>query len=94
MKIAPRDGSSERAQSSCCVPVWTPQGTCVTQIAMTDDSAPDPAKPTKSQRVLHREARLKTALKANMARRRAQGRARVEAEAKSDNDNDNDNDKE
>jgi hypothetical protein len=66
--------------------VWTPQDACATQARMTDDRAPDPAKPAKSQRVLHREARLKTALKANMAKRKAQGRARDAAEANNDND--------
>jgi hypothetical protein len=48
---------------------------------MTDDRASDPDKPAKSQRVQHREARLKTALKANMAKRKQQVRARSDDDA-------------
>ena len=53
---------------------------------MTDKPLPDPAKPAKSQRVLHREGRLKVALKANMAKRKVQtwGRA-ADAETGDDN---------
>ena len=36
----------------------------------------EPRQPVKSQRVQHKELRLKAALKANMAKRKAQVRAR------------------
>ena len=53
---------------------------------MTEKPVPDPARPAKSQRVLHREGRLKVALKANMAKRKAQARGRAaEPEAGDDN---------
>ena len=39
---------------------------------MTDEPVSDPGRPAKSQRVQHREKRLKAALKANMAKRKAQ----------------------
>ena len=42
---------------------------------MTRAPVSDPGKPAKSQRVLHREIRLKAALKANMAKRKARVRA-------------------
>lgn len=44
------------------------------------DADPLPAKPEASRRLL-REARLKSALKANLARRKAQARARAEGDA-------------
>ena len=47
---------------------------------MIDQPVSDPAKPPKSPRVRHREARLKVALKANMAKRKAQMRGRAAAE--------------
>jgi hypothetical protein len=47
---------------------------------MTDEPAPRPGKPPKSQRTQHREGRLKAALKANMAKRKLQTRARSEDE--------------
>ena len=43
---------------------------------MTNGRASDTSKPAKSQRVQHREARLKLALKANMAKRKVQVRGR------------------
>ena len=39
---------------------------------MTDQPVSDQGQPAKSQRVQHREKRLKAALKANMAKRKAQ----------------------
>ena len=45
---------------------------------MTEASGSDTPKPAKSPRVQQREARLKTALKANMAKRKAQMRGRSE----------------
>ena len=42
---------------------------------MTEESAPRTAKPTPPQQ--SREERLKAALKANMAKRKAQARARA-----------------
>ena len=44
---------------------------------MTEASGSDTPKPAKSPRVQQREARLKTALKANMAKRKAQVRGRA-----------------
>jgi len=64
--------------------VWTPQATCAKQARMSDDAAPSPEKPAKSQRVQHREARLKSALKANMAKRKAQVRAKAQADDSND----------
>ncbi len=52
---------------------WTPRGACATESAMNDKPASAPAKPSKPGR----DARLKAALKANMARRKAQARART-----------------
>ncbi len=52
---------------------------------MTDKPIPELAKPAKSPRVLHREGRLKVALKANMAKRKAQMRGRA-ANAKAGDD--------
>ena len=49
-------------------------------------------KPAKSPRVQQREARLKTALKANMAKRKAQMRGRSEPDP--DNTADDPNEKE
>ena len=46
---------------------------------MTREPYPEPSKPVKSSRVQHREARLKAALKANMAKRKAQARAKTGA---------------
>ncbi|MEO8243572.1 MAG: hypothetical protein ABI832_14815 [bacterium] len=46
--------------------------------AMTQVPHPQVGKATKSPRAQHREARLKAALKANMAKRKAQIRARVD----------------
>ena len=43
---------------------------------MTDEPVSDQGRPAKSQRVQHREKRLKAALKANMAKRKAQVRAK------------------
>ncbi len=43
-----------------------------------------PSKPLKVSRADEREARLKAALKANMARRKAQARARSETGAEDD----------
>jgi hypothetical protein len=53
-----------------------------------------PVKPPKVSRADEREARLKLALKANMARRKAQARARAETEANDDTRNGPDNDNE
>ena len=47
-----------------------------------------PVKPVKVSRADEREARLKQALKANMARRKAQARARDQAGAADDNRDD------
>ncbi len=46
---------------------------------MTKEPPSSPEKPAKSPRVQQRETRLKMALKANMAKRKAQVRARDEA---------------
>ncbi len=54
---------------------------------MTKETQSAPGKPDKSPRVQQREARLKAALKANMAKRKAQVRAREDA-ATDDNDKD------
>ena len=43
---------------------------------MTDESVSDQGQPAKSQRVQHREKRLKAALKANMAKRKAQAQTK------------------
>ena len=43
---------------------------------MTHKTVSDPVKPEKNQRQQHRESRLKVALKANMAKRKAQVKAR------------------
>ena len=51
---------------------------------MTDELASDTKKITKNQRVQHRERRLKAALKANMAKRKAQMRSRSETLATND----------
>ena len=59
---------------------------------MTDDPTLNPAKPAKSQRAQHREQRLKAALKANMAKRKAVVRAK--ADQAGGNDKIDDNDKE
>ena len=59
---------------------------------MTDDPAPDGTTHVKSQRVQHRERRLKAALKANMAKRKAQGRARADQASEPAGDADHDND--
>jgi hypothetical protein len=53
---------------------------------MTDATRPDTPKPEKSQRLQARDARLKAALKANMAKRKAQMRGRAEQADESDND--------
>jgi hypothetical protein len=68
--------------------VWTSKAACATQSVMTEEPAPDPKKPAKSQRVQHREGRLKAALKANMARRKAQVRARGPTVPEADQDKD------
>jgi hypothetical protein len=44
-------------------------------------STPAPGKPAKSRAALTREERLKAALKANMARRKAQAKAKAPAPA-------------
>ena len=44
---------------------------------MDDKPGSTTARPAKSPRVQHREARLKAALKANMAKRKAQVRGRA-----------------
>lgn len=56
---------------------------------MSDTPKPPPPAPTKAKAKppkpgATREERLKAALKANMARRKAQGRARSDAETSSD----------
>ena len=56
--------------------IWTPAAGYATQGRMTDEPVSDPVKAVKSQRVQHRERRLKAALKANMAKRKAQVRGR------------------
>ena len=43
---------------------------------MTDQPVSDQGQPAKSQRVQHREKRLKAALKANMAKRKAQAQTK------------------
>ena len=43
---------------------------------MTDEPVSDQGQPAKSQRVQHREKRLKAALKANMAKRKAQAQTK------------------
>ena len=45
---------------------------------MTIEQHPEPDKPITSARVKQREARLKAALKANMAKRKAQARAKAD----------------
>jgi hypothetical protein len=55
---------------------WTTPAACVRSVAMTQEpGTPTPIKPAVSEKDL-REARRKEALKANMARRKAQVRAR------------------
>jgi hypothetical protein len=71
--------------------IWTLGACCVTQARMTKVPVSDPDKPAKSQRVQHREGRLKVALRANMAKRKAQVRARGDTTTEV---NDNDNNKE
>ena len=51
------------------------------------DRKPDPAKPRKPAAEMTREDRLKAALKANMARRKAQAKARAAGTADDDNEN-------
>ena len=51
---------------------------------MTDEPISDTIKTAKNQRVQHRERRLKAALKANMAKRKAQMRIRSETAATTD----------
>jgi len=51
------------------------------EVSMTREPLSDIGKPKKSQRALHRDNRLKAALKANMAKRKAQVRARTDEEA-------------
>jgi len=53
-----------------------------------------PVKPLKVSRADAREARLKLALKANMARRKAQARARDQAGSQDDSREEPDNDNE
>jgi hypothetical protein len=50
------------------------------EFAMTREPRPEPGKPEKASRARQREDRLKAALKANMARRKAQLRARQTGE--------------
>lgn len=57
---------------------------------MSKEPVPDPAKLTKSPRLQQREARLKAALKANMAKRKAQVRARDGAATDGTATNEND----
>lgn len=56
---------------------------------MTREPSSAPSKPVKSQRALHKESRLKAALKANMAKRKAQVRARSDGTTAGENGDDN-----
>jgi hypothetical protein len=53
---------------------------------MMDEPASSPAKPPKTQRAQQRQERLKSALKANMAKRKVQVRARSDGTAPQDGD--------
>ena len=57
---------------------------------MNGASTNGPRKPAKISRAMDREGRLKAALKANMARRKAQARVRTEDAAASAGGRDND----
>lgn len=56
---------------------WTAWGACAREGAMNNKPAPPTEEPCKPGR----DDRLKAALKANMARRKAQARARTDAAA-------------
>ncbi len=60
------------------------------QSAMREpDDMPKPGKPAKPAAAMTREDRLKAALKANMARRKAQAKARIGADDGRTRRNDN-----
>ena len=61
---------------------WTARGACAREGAMNDKPASVPAKPARPGR----DDRLKAALKANMARRKAQARARTRTAAADSSD--------
>ena len=68
--------------------LWTQGPGWDIQPSMRDpDRKPDPAKPRKPAAEMTREDRLKAALKANMARRKAQAKARAAGTADDDNEN-------
>ncbi len=66
--------------------LWTAGPGWDIQPSMRDpDRKPDPASPRKPAEEMTREDRLKAALKANMARRKAQAKARAAGAADNEN---------
>ena len=71
-------------------PNWTLVAACAMEGAMNGASDTGPRKPAKISRAMDREGRLKAALKANMARRKAQARVRTQDAAANVTGRDND----